>query len=144
MGEFWREKKLRFECQRCGRCCKSPEGFVFISTDDLEQLATRLNITNRALQRDWCTRFHKFIVLKNKPNGECIFYTEIDGEPRCKVYTARPMQCRTYPFWQQNLISPDSWAKEKLVCPGIGKGKVVSQDRIEEALKSGHSWLKQP
>jgi Fe-S-cluster containining protein len=32
----------------------------------------------------------------------------LDGA-RCTVYEARPTQCRTFPFWKENLRRRGSW-----------------------------------
>jgi len=39
------------------------------------------------------------LSLKEKHNHDCIFL-ESTG---CRVYPARPAQCRTYPFWEQKI-----------------------------------------
>jgi Fe-S-cluster containining protein len=48
---------------------------------------------------------------------DCVFWR--DG---CTVYEARPLQCRTYPFWSELLASEEVWRKTGESCPGIGGG----------------------
>lgn len=52
-------------------------------------------------------------------------------EGKCTIYEVRPLQCRTYPFWHQNLINQKIWDKEKDHCPGIGKGRRYTKEEIE-------------
>ena len=67
------------------------------------------------------------------PNGDCVFF---DNESRkCNVYDARPRQCRTWPFWDSNLKSPEAWAETCEVCPGSGKGKLYNLEEIETQRK---------
>ena len=42
--------------------------------------------------------------LKELPNYDCVL---LDPETRkCRAYTARPRQCRTWPFWDSNSAVP--------------------------------------
>ena len=49
---------------------------------------------------------------------------------KCTVYQSRPIQCRTWPFWPENM-NTKTWnnniAKN---CPGVGKGKVITKKEI--------------
>jgi hypothetical protein len=69
------------------------------------------------------------VSLKEFANGDCTFF---DGKSRgCTIYPVRPRQCRTWPFWNSNLESPESWAEVRQVCPGAGKGNFFSLKEIE-------------
>ena len=53
----------------------------------------------------------------------------------CTVYKSRPSQCRTWPFWNENMNSK-VWNKDISVnCPGVGKGQLISQKKINKLLK---------
>lgn len=69
--------------------------------------------------------------LKEKPNYDCIFWEE----GHCTVYKARPLQCRNYPFWHQNLISRSIWDGIGKDCPGINNGKKHSYKEITRKLR---------
>jgi len=65
---------------------------------------------------------------------------------KCSVYTARPMQCRTWPFWKENM-NIKKWNEELInFCPGIGKGKLISasmiQKKINRELKNDKQIIK--
>lgn len=67
------------------------------------------------------------------PNGDCVFF---DNETRkCNVYEARPRQCKTWPFWDSNLRSPETWEETCESCPGSGTGKLYQLDEIEAQRK---------
>ena len=56
-------------------------------------------------------------------NGDCVFF---DNKSRkCGVYSARPRQCRTWPFWDSNIRTPEAWAETCQVCPGSGRGPAL-------------------
>ena len=53
---------------------------------------------------------------------------------RCQVYEARPWQCRTWPFWPENMNSV-VWEKEVASwCPGAGKGRLYTAEEIADIL----------
>ena len=66
-------------------------------------------------------------------DGDCIF---LDPQSRgCMVYTARPTQCKTWPFWDSNVRTVHDWEKTCEVCPGAGSGKLYNFTQIEMARK---------
>ena len=78
--------------------------------------------------------FHTRIVrgrlsLSEFQNGDCTFF---DSEKRhCTVYPVRPIQCKTWPFWQSNVASEEKWKEVCQECPGAGQGALVSLGEIE-------------
>jgi Fe-S-cluster containining protein len=70
------------------------------------------------------------------------------GKALCRVYQARPQQCRTWPFWQRNLVSRDAWrrASEFAPCPGMNHGNFFPAESIarrlldERASEEGARW----
>ena len=55
----------------------------------------------------------------------CIFLKE----NRCTVYKSRPIQCRTWPFWPENM-NTKTWNNDIAKnCPGVGKGKNKNKER---------------
>ena len=64
--------------------------------------------------------------LIEKPGGDCIFWDKSAG---CTVYPARPVQCQTWPFWPENVESPEDWDRVRSVCPGSGHGRVYTGGR---------------
>ena len=57
------------------------------------------------------------LVEKKTQNGEyaCIFLKD----KKCQVYQNRPKQCRTYPWWQENLHTEQNWKLAAATCEGI-------------------------
>ena len=39
------------------------------------------------------------------------------------MYDARPTQCRTYPFWRENMLTPHDWQAEGARCEGVAAGR---------------------
>ena len=130
---FYRDG-LRFACTRCSRCCRHTPGYVFLSARDLARIARRLGITVAESRRRFCRVVDmggfRRLSLREKPNLDCILWE--DGG--CSVYEARPLQCRSFPFWSANLASHGSWEEVARSCPGIGRGRVHGRSRIERWL----------
>jgi Fe-S-cluster containining protein len=68
--------------------------------------------------------------LIERENHDCIFYEE-----GCKIYPVRPTQCRTFPFWRENLEKPGNWSRTAGECEGINQGKVYTAEEIDKLLK---------
>ena len=132
MSDPWYKNGLRFTCTRCGHCCTGEPGYVWVSDADLAALAEYLGETVeavRGLYTRWTARGR---TLREKANGDCVFY---DKKAGCTVYPARPPQCRTWPFWESNVASPEAWRETCEVCPGSGRGELIPAEEITRRLK---------
>ena len=132
------EKGIRFECQGSGNCCVSrgTYGFVYLSNKDIKKLSDGFKITEQNFVKNYCQKTDGFIHLKElkKNNGNCIFLKD----NKCTVYKSRPIQCRTWPFWPENM-NTKTWNNEiSKNCPGIGKGKKISSKLIKKYLKEDY------
>jgi Fe-S-cluster containining protein len=122
---------LKFSCTRCSTCCRRESGFVYLSENDLSRLANKFGMDYNAFVKTWCrwvqfTQDRERLSLKEKSNFDCIFWNT-----ECTVYNARPLQCRTFPFWDNVICSPQAWNATGENCPGINSGKLHSREEIE-------------
>ena len=62
------------------------------------------------------------LSLREHDNYDCVFWEE----GGCSVYAARPLQCRSFPFWPSLLADAESWRMAGEDCPGIGSGPLHS------------------
>ena len=126
---------LQFECTRCSECCRHTPGYVFLSEQDLESLALATGSERQEFLRSFCRQVSlgvaRRVSLKEKPNLDCIFW-ENGG---CSVYEARPLQCRSFPFWSACVSSAEEWDLHARQCPGMGKGALHPRSEIERWLK---------
>ncbi len=103
----WFKDGLQFTCTQCGDCCTGAPGVVWVTDDELLEIAEYLDKPIGEIRL-----FHTRIVrgrvsLTEFANGDCTFF---DPKARnCTVYKARPVQCRTWPFWNSHLESPGAW-----------------------------------
>lgn len=129
------EKGVRFECQGSGGCCVSrgEYGYVYLNLKDRRKMAEHFSMNTSAFTKKYCHRSEDGLYyLKEDPTlKDCRF---LKGT-KCEVYLARPMQCRTWPFWPE-VMNAKSWSEEvENFCPGIGKGKYYSPEEIKEVLE---------
>ena len=101
---------MKFECKRCGGCCRW-KGYVYVTTADVTNAAVYLGIDERTFVNEYVDAEQRpRLNLKTKPNGECIFLEEND----CKIYPARPWQCQSFPqYWKIPEL--------EILCPGMEK-----------------------
>ncbi len=133
MSQKWWQKGLRFQCQGSGNCCLSrgEYGFVYLSKGDKKALAKHLDMDEIDFLKKYCDQSDGIHHLKERAEqDECMFLKE----NKCSVYSARPTQCRTWPFWPENM-NAKSWKKDvKTFCPGVGRGPHVPAHKIEMDL----------
>lgn len=127
----WWHDGVRFACQGSGKCCVSrgAHGFVYLTLDDRRRLAKSLGVPTREFTRNYCLRTDGLFHLRDT-GPDCRFLEH----NRCAVYEARPTQCRTWPFWPENMPAK-AWSSVAAFCPGVGKGAAVPAERIEAILR---------
>jgi Fe-S-cluster containining protein len=137
-AEFpWYRDGLPFACTRCGACCTGAPGYVWVDADEIAQLAAHRGESVERFTKAYVRRVGQRHSLIEKPGGDCVFW---DRQAGCTVYAARPQQCRTWPFWPENIESPEAWDQVTRVCPGSGaaQGRIFSLEEIREAAAKVH------
>jgi Fe-S-cluster containining protein len=135
MSEPWYEDGLRFRCTRCGACCTGAPGFVWVNAEELQQIAEYRGEPVEEAEGLYTYRARAARggrSLREKANGDCIFYDRAAG---CTIYPVRPRQCRTWPFWESNLATPEDWQRTCEVCPGAGTGDFVPEEEITRRIR---------
>jgi Fe-S-cluster containining protein len=128
------ESEFRFECARCSACCGGSPGYVWVAAADAERILGFLGIGFSEFFERYCRLVEGpsgFVLsLKERKNFSCIFL----GAKGCDIYPARPVQCRSYPFWENIVADTATWKTEAAWCPGIGRGMALGKDDIESRL----------
>jgi hypothetical protein len=127
----WYADGLKFKCTQCGDCCTGAPGFVWVNSEEIAALAALVGEADvKKFEAEYVKNVGIRRSLREFPNGDCVFF---DGAARkCTVYSARPRQCRTWPFWDSNLSSPEAWERTCEICPGSGKGQLYQIEEIEK------------
>ncbi len=100
-------------------------------------MARALGIDERTFLDRYARQVHgkwSLIERLTEFGHDCVFLDResTPGKAVCGLYAARPAQCRTWPFWPENLRSPRSWASAKRAtpCPGMDTGRLVPVEKI--------------
>ncbi len=126
----WYADGLRFRCTQCGNCCTGAPGYVWVNKEEIAQIAALLGMEVEELETQCVRKVGIRKSLVEFSNGDCVFF---DGETRrCQVYSARPRQCRTWPFWDSNLRTEEQWAETGKHCPGCNKGQLYQLEEVQE------------
>lgn len=130
--ETWYRDGLRFTCTRCGHCCTGEPGYVWVSDDDLAAIAEFRGEPIEEVRALYTRMARRGRTLREQSNGDCVFFRTGEG---CTIYPVRPPQCRTWPFWESNVATPEDWERTCGVCPGSGRGEVIPVEEITRRLK---------
>ena len=135
----WYVGGLHFECQQCGNCCSGPSsGYIWVTRAEIKFIADFLKIPVKQLRQKYLKRVgFRTSIIENPATRDCIFLKSSDG---CAVYSVRPNQCRTWPFWPGNLTSPDARNTAVRKCHGINRGRLHSFEKIEKIRKQKKWW----
>lgn len=127
-------KGIKFKCQGSSNCCisRNSYGYVYLSKKDILNLSKFTNLNSKDFIKLYCDKTDGFIHFKEKnKKGKCIFL----DKKKCSIYEARPTQCRTWPFWSENM-NAKIWNEEiSKFCPGINQGKLFTKENIDKIIK---------
>jgi len=109
------------KCSTCeGNCCIGESGYIWITMQEIDTLAKHLNISTQECFDKYLLKYgYKFSIKEKKisdNNFACVFF-DLDKK-QCSIYEARPVQCRTFPFWEHFKTNIDEVVEE---CPAIIK-----------------------
>ncbi len=127
------EDGLRFGCLQCGRCCTGEPGAIYVTDKEIDEVADHLGMCRSEFVRRCLKKMGGRYSIRDIPrsNWACMFFSE----GKCDIYPIRPIQCRTWPFWPENLTSDSMWSRTSKDCPGIGSGRSFSKVEILARMK---------
>jgi Fe-S-cluster containining protein len=103
MRELTRKEGFNFAfdpnaCDSCGsKCCAGERGDIWITDREIAAIAALLGEDEFAAKRFFRKAREGWLIREREGRRgfECVFL----GENGCDVYSARPAQCRSFPFW---------------------------------------------
>ena len=133
MKPAWWSAGIQFECTGSGKCCVSrgEYGFVYLTREDRHRLADHLGVAPAAFRRAYCAKTEGHWHLADAPGATACRF--LDGT-RCTVYEARPTQCRTWPFWPENMDARKWDSEVAAFCPGVGRGRLWTEAEIRAVV----------
>jgi uncharacterized protein len=130
--EPWYGKGLRFECTGCGQCCTGFPGVVWVSPEEIETIARHFGITVEELKKRDLRRIQgRWALNESFETYDCVY---LKGN-KCSIYDHRPTQCRTFPWWPQNIQNEEAWKRTASGCEGIrDEAPLVPHETIQKQL----------
>lgn len=87
----------RFQCHRCGNCCRG-DGYVELTDHDIERIAAFLGLEPAGFLDAYCHFDAKTkrwnLIDQNDEHQSCIFLT---AENTCRIHESKPEQCEGFP-----------------------------------------------
>lgn len=129
------EVGLRFECTQCGNCCTGAPGYVHFTDDEARAMAAQLGLSVEGFYEKymWESALGRSLTeVKTEHGHDCVLLDResVPGKALCRVYRARPAQCRTWPFWGDNVRSREAWKRTARECPGMNRGPLSAPEVI--------------
>lgn len=122
----WFEGGLRFQCEQCGKCCGP--GALRMYEAEVRGIATYLRLDfEHVVELYGLKKIGD--LYETVATEHCIF----QRGKKCSIYPIRPVQCRTFPFWPENMLGADEWEGLANYCPGINAGQLYGEDDILNA-----------
>lgn len=128
----WYQHGLRFACTECGQCCTGAPGYIWVSDEEISTIAKHVELSIEEFSQRYLRKVNgRFSLLEKPKSYDCTF---LDGK-KCRIYSVRPKQCRTFPWWPDHLESPKAWKEAARYCEGINdNAPLVSSEKIVEQL----------
>jgi Fe-S-cluster containining protein len=150
----WYADGLRFTCTASGDCCTGGNGFVWLADVEIDRIAAHLNLSRKTFLKRHCRTVDGKTSLNERCNAkgqwDCTFLTNPPADATaapcargCSIYPVRPTQCRTWPFWPENLTSRKAWNQAAKGCRGMNHGTPYPRERIE-SLRDATDWPDNP
>jgi Fe-S-cluster containining protein len=100
------KSKIRFRCQRSGKCCHHNE--VMVSPYDIMEMAKHLKMPSNTFFIEYCTvhigadSHLPIAMLRQIQTGRCAFLENNS----CSIHPAKPKICRAYPLAAGTIVDP--------------------------------------
>lgn len=112
----WYSEGLRFKCTGCGQCCTGAPGYIWLNDEEVEEIAKHLNLSVSEFLKRYTRRVNgRISLVERSKTYDCIFLKD----KKCQIYSVRPTQCRTFPWWPYHLKSAEHWEEAAASCEGI-------------------------
>ena len=101
---------------------------MWFDDGEAKAIAEFLGVTEAHFRRYYARKFNGRWTLEERAAAtgggyDCVFLDRDEqGKPACRIYPVRPKQCRTWPFWPENLVSERAWRRAAQTCPGMAVG----------------------
>ncbi len=105
-------------CTSCkGNCCIGESGYIWVTPNEIQNISSFLSLGIDKFYEKYVKKVkYKYSLKEIEYNGglKCIFFDE--KKKGCGIYSVRPKQCKSFPFWEHFKNNIKEVENE---CPGI-------------------------
>lgn len=108
---------------------------MWVDEAEISGMAKFLNISIEDFKRKYVRTVgnRMSLIEKKSQHYDCVFLKD----KKCMVYLARPVQCRTFPWWKGNLATEEHWRLASEHCEGINdEAPIIPYSQIVQLLRS--------
>ncbi len=135
MSSYHYPKSVSFKCARCATCCgdtKTHVRRILLLRNEAKHIST---VSGRAIE-EFAIQIveygpYAYEMKKTLKEKKCVF---LDGVS-CRIYTARPIVCRFYPFELSRGKRNQYSFSVTTDCPGIGNGETLKRGFFENLFQ---------
>lgn len=131
----WYRDGLPFHCTGCGACCTGSPGYVWVTREEIEEIAQFLGVSPEEFIKNQTRSIDGHLSLLEKDHPyDCYFLKD----KKCQIYPVRPKQCKSFPWWPENIASQENWNETAKRCEGVNhkESKIYSPEEIHDELFS--------
>ncbi|MDP6962614.1 MAG: YkgJ family cysteine cluster protein [Planctomycetota bacterium] len=113
----WWKYGVAFSCQRCAKCCHARDGiaYVYVNRRERAAIAAKLEVPLATFDQKYVDYQDHAKAHVKFVGGKCMFLKN----NQCSINAVKPTQCRTWPFWEEIMVSQESYKQQVLdFCPG--------------------------
>ncbi|MEM3401768.1 MAG: YkgJ family cysteine cluster protein [Candidatus Hadarchaeales archaeon] len=126
-------KNVKFECQRCARCCgdSSHRGrIIYLLEEEVERISQYTGLSPLEFAMP-ISGLKNFKYKMKKRSGVCVFLKD----KACRIYDIRPISCSIYPFEVRRSNGAFVFEPSK-ECPGVGLGCPVAESEFRKMAEN--------
>lgn len=134
----WYKEGLSFKCTGCGKCCTGTPGVVWITEEEIHAVAKFLNLPVETVCKKHVRKLgDRFALMEQRPKQGEYDCTFLQGK-QCSIYPVRPKQCKTFPWWEENVSSKEAWEELAKDCEGVNhpEAPIIPLEDIQKGLSS--------
>lgn len=139
------DKKFRFHCTQCGKCCINRED-ILLNPKDLYNIAATLSISQEEAVKQYCETYmggtSRLPIVRLRPQGS-IKRCPLLKNRKCMVHKAKPTVCAMYPLGRCLAISQDTMSrietaelKPQFILNEVDCGDNAEEHTVREWLES--------
>lgn len=129
---------IRFECSKCGACCRfdSPDSVVWLTDTEAARIAAHLGIDVSTFVNTCCHIEDGALALNPTADGYCTLFDPFTRA--CNVHPVKPGQCSSFPFWPSAMRDWEGTAQR---CEGVGQGPLITEAELTARLRTAPAWV---